>query len=222
MATDREERTSDSRLVRSVVRIEYDERLSELSVPDGSWDIVVFRAGRNAAVMITGTTTYAVPTVNNPGDVLLCISFKPGVYMPFYAPASMRNRAVMLPHHDRRSTMVASEVIEIPTFENADDFVATLERSGLFVYDDLVDSVVSGEPRAATPRTLQRHFLQSTGLTHNFYRQMERARRAVDLLRSGHAGAEAALEAGYADQSHMINSLKALTGLTPKHLPRDL
>lgn len=218
MSISKVERSSEWTFVRSVTRVEYNSRQSELSLPDGCWDIVVFRNGRSAGVMITGNTTRPVRTINNPGDELLCISFKPGVYMPSYAPLQMRDRAVML--SKPRTTMVrlGSEVLEIPSFESADDFVKKLATGGLLSHDELVASMFEGDRMAASIRSRQRHFLQSTGLTLSRFQQIERARRAADLLRDGQAGADAALEAGYYDQSHMINSLKAILGQTPKQI----
>ena len=221
MSIDREERPSDSRFVRSVTRIAYNEHRADLSVPDGCWDVVIFRNRSGATVLLTGTTTRPVTSINRPGDELLCISFKPGGYMPRFAPVRMRDRAITLPNPNRYSLRLGSEVLEIPTFENADDFVAKLSKAGLLAHDSLVDSVISGDPRAASIRSLQRHFLMATGLTLSFHRQIERARRAVEFLREGRAAVDVALEAGYADQSHMINSLKAITGQTPSQIVKS-
>jgi methylphosphotriester-DNA--protein-cysteine methyltransferase len=48
--------------------------------------------------------------------------------------------------------------------------------------------------------------------------QLERARHAYQLLRQGTPAAEAALLAGYADQSHLTRSLKVIEGKTPARI----
>jgi Helix-turn-helix domain len=221
MSCDRQERSSDSRFVQSVTRVVYHRRSVDLSVPDGRWDIVIFRSRGKPTVLLTGATTRPITSVNKPGDELLCISFKPGVYMPAHAPAPLRDRAIVIGNPTSRSLSLGSQIFEIPDYENADDFVASLSKRDLLAYDELVDSVLTGEPRAASIRSLQRHFLQATGLTFNFHKQIERARLAMDLLRQGQDAVDVALEVGYTDQSHMINSLKSIMGQTPTQILRS-
>ena len=61
-------------------------------------------------------------------------------------------------------------------------------------------------------RSVQRHFLLATGMTHRTYRQIQRARYAAGLLRSGASIAEAVHQAGYYDQAHLTRSLTRLIG----------
>ena len=64
-------------------------------------------------------------------------------------------------------------------------------------------------------RTVQRRFLQATGLTQNDFHQIERARHATTLLKQGLPIVETVYEAGYFDQPHLTRSLKHFIGLTP-------
>lgn len=57
-------------------------------------------------------------------------------------------------------------------------------------------------------------------MTPNQFAQIKRACHAVDLLRRGLPLAAVAIEAGYADQSHLTRSLKAIMGQTPAALQR--
>ena len=218
---DRRERLSDSPFVQAVTRIEYAGHRQERNLPDGRWDFVIFRNQGHATILLTGTTTRPITSFNRPGDELLCISFKAGVYMPLFSPPSMRDTARLLPRVHGRSFALGSQILEIPNFENADDFVAKLTQLDLLVQDELVDSVLSGEPRAASPRSLQRHFLQATGLPLHFHKQIQRAQRAADLLRTGRPAADVAAQTGFTDQSHMIHSLKALLGQTPSQIVQN-
>jgi len=66
----------------------------------------------------------------------------------------------------------------------------------------------------------ERHFLQATGMTHSALRQIERARHATTLLRSGVAIGDVVHEAGYFDQAHLTRSLRHFIGVTPAKLAR--
>ena len=64
-------------------------------------------------------------------------------------------------------------------------------------------------------RTLQRHFLDTTGITKNKSEQIVKARNAFMLLQEGKQIADVAYQLGYADQAHLTRSLKLLAGQTP-------
>jgi len=67
-------------------------------------------------------------------------------------------------------------------------------------------------------RSVQRHFVRATGMTLSTLQQIQRARRAANLLVGGHPILDAAFEAGYYDQAHLTRSVKQLLGTTPKKL----
>ena len=211
-------RNSDSPFVKSIARTICHASGSFRVVPDGSWDILVIKHHDFSRVLVTGALTRPIFSVNEVGDELLCISFKPGVYSPYLLPQVLRDRSVRTGSSNGRSFGIFNESFEIPDFENADDFVNRLYRCEFLTVDELVSSRCTGDPIAASLRSIQRHFLKSTGLTLNFYQQLERAKKAEKLLRQGCAAADAAYEAGFTDQSHMINSLKAILGQTPTEI----
>jgi len=62
---------------------------------------------------------------------------------------------------------------------------------------------------------LLRGFARETGVTPHAYLIQRRVRLARQLLTAGHALAEAALEAGFADQSHMTRAFRRQLGVTP-------
>jgi methylphosphotriester-DNA--protein-cysteine methyltransferase len=90
------------------------------------------------------------------------------------------------------------------------------------------DAIVSSDGRIALARfasvlglaraDFARGFQRSYGFRPVEYRALHRARAALALLRAGAPFAEAALDAGYAHQSHMNNSLRAILGTTPSAL----
>jgi AraC-like DNA-binding protein len=110
---------------------------------------------------------------------------------------------------------------EIPSFENAEVMVSRLARSGVIAYDRAVGAALLGDPQALTRRSVQRHFLHVAGMTQSRFRQIERARHAVHLLRSGSSILDVVHEVGYFDQAHLTRSLKHLIGQTPLKLQRE-
>lgn len=63
--------------------------------------------------------------------------------------------------------------------------------------------------------TLLRAFLLHTGVTPYRYLQAVRVGKARALLERGMPPADAALQTGFADQSHLSHALRQFTGLTP-------
>ena len=76
------------------------------------------------------------------------------------------------------------------------------------------------EPQELSQRSIQRHFLQATGLTQSSIRQIERAQFATMLLQQCVSIADTIDETGYADQAHLTRSLKYFIGKTPSQIVR--
>lgn len=70
------------------------------------------------------------------------------------------------------------------------------------------------------PSYLVRSFSKTVGLTPHAYTLYRRVLRARDALLAGRLGAEAALEAGFYDQSHMIRHFHRHLGVTPSAIER--
>lgn len=66
-----------------------------------------------------------------------------------------------------------------------------------------------------TTRALHRRCLDWFGYGPSVLRRVLRFRTALALLRAGHAPAEVAYRAGYADQPHLSRELRALSGRPP-------
>jgi AraC-like DNA-binding protein len=142
------------------------------------------------------------------------------VFVPALPGAQMVDRGVLRPLTSSRTFALEGERLEIPGFDNAEGLVDRLVRRGLLVRDEIVAGVVEGRPLAASPRSVQRHFLHATGVTAKQLSQIQRACTAVTLLRAGRAPIEVAIELGYADQPHLTRSLKRLMGQTPAQIAR--
>jgi AraC-like DNA-binding protein len=148
----------------------------------------------------------------------LGIRFKPGTYMPSHPPRELVDGNVTLPESVTGRFWLNGSVWRMPDYENADTFVEWLTRDGQIVVDQAISAALHGETAAATQRTLQRRFVQATGVTQGAVRQIERARHATLMLRCGVSIAETTYEAGYFDQPHLTRSLKRLVGQTPAEL----
>jgi AraC-like DNA-binding protein len=74
-----------------------------------------------------------------------------------------------------------------------------------------------------TERTLERHFLNLVGITPKEFHRVMRFRRALHAIhrRPRPTYAALALEAGYADQAHLIRDFRSFAGLTPAAYARE-
>jgi AraC-like DNA-binding protein len=62
---------------------------------------------------------------------------------------------------------------------------------------------------------VQRRFLQSAGLLRGTLDQIQRARKALTMLKRGASILDTVLQAGYYDQPHLTRALRRFVGLTP-------
>ena len=140
--------------------------------------------------------------------------------MPILPGERMRDEGVVLDTAGPDRFLLDSDSFEIPRIDNVEDFVSRLLKREAVTSNTLVASITHGAPLAATERTMQRHFLKTTGLTLKTYHQIARARQALVLLRQGDAPAAVAAALGYADQPHLTRSLRTYMGMTPGQIAR--
>ena len=107
---------------------------------------------------------------------------------------------------------------ELPRYDNADVFVDRLARAGLIVHDPVVPAALDGDAVGLSSRSVERRVSRATGLTQGAIRQIRRADRALELLAEGMSALDAASRAGYADQAHLVRSLRRFAGQTPSQL----
>lgn len=76
---------------------------------------------------------------------------------------------------------------------------------------------------SCSPRHLQRTFKSAVGIPPKSYSAIIQFHRALNFITTGGLNAsEAALEAGYSDQSHMVRSFQMFGGFTPSYIPPNL
>ena len=191
-----------------------------VSIAQTQFEIAVTRHRGQVFLTLRGPETRATPAACPEGE-WLGIRFKLGTFMPRLTPGTLRDRRdVTLPHAAARAFWLNGSAWEYPDFENADTFVARLAREGIIARDFAVGAMLERQPAKLPIRSVQRHFVRSTGITHRTVRQIERARYATVLLKQGVPILDTVHQAGYFDQPHLTRSLKTLIGSTPAEISR--
>lgn len=72
-----------------------------------------------------------------------------------------------LPEAIRQSFWINGSAWQFPDYANAETFVDKLVREGLLVHEPIVDAALRGQLQERSLRSIQRRFLQATGLTHS-------------------------------------------------------
>jgi hypothetical protein len=214
-------RPSDSPFVERVWR-SWSERAGRLhSIAASNWEMVVSRVGGRTTLTVRGPET-AATALDCPADgEWIGIRFRLGTFMPALPAGRLIDRQDVTLPGSRRQFLLDGDAWDYPGFENAEALVARLAERGLIARDRVVEAVADGDDAPTLSlRSTQRRFLRATGLTRSRYLRIERARCATRLLRRGVPILDAVHEAGYFDQAHLGNELKALTGLTPAAIAR--
>jgi hypothetical protein len=216
-----EDRPSDSPVVERVWRSHSERAGTFLSMAACNWVMVVTRLAGRTFLTVRGPETRATVADCPEDGEWIGIHFKLGTFMPLFPTGVLRDRNdVTLSAASSRSFRLGGAAWEYPSFENAETFVARLVARGLIVADGYVGDALRGQPSPRSARTDQRRIRRATGMTRSTIRQIERARRATDLLRHGTPAADVVHDAGYFDQAHLIRSLKRFVGQTPGQLAR--
>lgn len=224
-----EERPSESSFVETIWRTQSENADSFISCAVSHWEIVVTRQDGKTALTLRGPETQATLAPCPANAEFFGIQFKLGTFMPHLPVSSLVDNAITLPAATSQSFWLNHSAWQFPNFDDADIFVDKLVREGLLVREAVVDTVLRGQRQGrlaqSTPpkeslRSIQRHFIQATGLTHRTIQQIERAQQAADLLEQGVSILDTVDQIGYADQSHLTRSLKRFIGQTPAQISR--
>ena len=215
------DRPSDSPYIQRVWRYHSDGCGSFLSIVECRSELVVTRYQGRIRVTLRGPETVATRLSYAADEDWMGIRLKPGVFLPSWPAQELVDRGVNLPEVAGGSFWLDGSVWQVPDCDDADTFVAQLARAGVLAIDDTVPAALRGDLTDASPRTVQRRFLQATGVTRSVAQQIERARYAALLLMRGDSIADVTYAAGYFDQPHLTRSMKRLIGQTPAELLRD-
>ncbi len=210
-------RTSDSPFVKSVWQLDFDTDGEVTVSADGTWDIVFGKLGEIWACTITGPTNHTVTYPYSRGQEALGITLREGTYMPGLPAREVINVGRTLTA-ERGVVTIRGIEFDIPTFETAEAFVDQLYERGLLARDPVVEKTLDHDDTFMSARSVQRHFIDTTGLPLSRHQQIARAQKAAALIRGGMALKDVAQECGYFDQAHMNRSIKQILGVTPQQI----
>lgn len=189
------------------------------ATPDGCWDLIVLiQKDGTQGMMLTGQASKTTMVPYEAGTRSVVISFAAGACIPQMPGASMLDLVELLPNTDDSHFALLGFTFEIPTYDTAENLVIEMERCGLLAMDEVVAAVLQGTPKAMSSRTMQRHFIQATGLTYKALEQIHRAQKAVTLIQRGASASNAAANAGFSDQPHLSKSLKRIMRSYPSNV----
>jgi AraC-like DNA-binding protein len=183
---------------------------------DASWDMIFIQPRHGKPrVLLCGPCSKTTDVPYSAGNKNFGMRFKPGVIFTDIPVREMANVTLPLPMPTEDTFMLQGITWKLPTYENVEEFVAGLVGHGLLRLDPVVRDVLEGRAVNMTARSIQRHFAMTIGLSPRQVRQIESARKAVELLLQGRPLPDVAYELDYADLPHMIRMLKRFTGFTP-------
>ncbi|MUG94863.1 helix-turn-helix domain-containing protein [Scytonema sp. UIC 10036] len=215
-----EERPSDSSFVETIWRTQSEGAGSFTSVAVNHWEMVITKQHGKTTLTVRGPETKA-STAHCPEDAeFFGIQFKLGIFMPHLPLKNLVNQSLTLSEATSRSFWLNGSAWQFPDYENSDTFVNKLIHDGLLVREPIVDAALQSQLPELSLRSIQRRFLQATGLTHSAIRQIDRARQAAALLEQGMSILDTVHVTGYSDQPHMTKALKHLLGQTPGQIAR--
>src|ERR1051325_4096175 len=218
-----EERLSDSPFVERIWWAQSEGTGGFLSIAASHWEMVISTYQDEMIMTVRGPETKVTSMdVTIVGTEFFGIIFKHGVFMPHFPVGDLVDGDLNLPDASSRSFWLNSSAWQFPNYENADTFVERLVREDLLVCDPMIEPVLRDEPQELSPRSVQRRFVQATGLTRSSIRKIERARYATMLLGQGVSIFDTVEQAGYSDQAHMTRALKYMIGKTPTQLSTKL
>lgn len=214
-----EERLSDSPFVERIWRSHSEGADPFISIAECRWEMVVTRRQGKITMILRGPETRATLLGDCPEEgEWLGIRFKMGTVIPHLPASKLLDGTLTLPEATSHSFWLHGSAWQFPDYENADTFVERLVREGHMVREPAVDAVLQGHLPDLSLRSVQRRFLQVSGVTQSAARQIERARYATLLLQQGVSIPDTVYQAGYFDQSHLTRALKHFIGQTPAQI----
>ena len=218
---DFEQRAAESPFVESIWRTTSEDAGRFMSMAVTKWQMVISKHEDKIYFTIRGPETKAAWADSPENAEFFGINFKLGTFMPHMPNSQLVDLDINLPDASAERIWLQGAAWEVPSFENADTFIARLVRDELLVHDPIVDATLAGRAQAVSLRSVQRRFLRATGLTHGAFSQIERAQHAATLLEQGVSILDTVDQAGYADQPHLTRSLKRFVGRTPAEILRS-
>ncbi len=207
-------------------------------LPDGAVDTVIERGETDARCLVFGTATRRTRFPLKRGCDYLGVRFRPGRAFNLLTMTPAQLADCWVSASDALSFSleeVAESALRDDVFDRID---VVLEREFRRCaqtrsrVDDAVDAIEAShgamhmreaaEVFGRGNRQLQRAFLEAVGLSPKSFARIARFRYASALVASRrYRLADVAAIAGYADQSHMSNDFRNLSGASPRAVLRE-
>jgi AraC-like DNA-binding protein len=213
-----EERVSDSPYVALVQRGRTAQGGSVLRPAESHWHMVLLRYKGETRFLVVGPWTTTGILSYPEGAELLWIKLNPGTFLRRFPARHILNKETALPQATNRTFWLHNSAWQFPDYDNVETFVERLAHQEALILDPVVSAALENQPQTLSPRTLRYRFLQATGMTQSYIRQIDRARRAETLLQQGRSILDTVYEAGYFDQPHLTRELKRWIGYTPTQI----
>lgn len=195
-------------------------------LPDGCMDLV----WTGSALVVAGPDTRPHPVQRAPGVRSAGLRFAPGALPSLLEVPAAELRDLRVPLAELQPGLARAAVARLehglaPPAVLA-DLAAALPgspaaagiRAAAARLDRGAGAAEVADSLGWTPRTLHRQCLAAFGYGPSVLRRVLRFRRASALLYAGVAPAEAAAQAGYADQPHLSREVRSLAGTAPTQL----
>ncbi|MFC5750622.1 helix-turn-helix domain-containing protein [Actinomadura rugatobispora] len=213
-----ETRRSDSPWVDTVWTCTSEQVTAMTSVAGARWGLVFWEQDGRAYAGISGPETRTGTAPVPDGVTFMGIEFAVGTSLQAVPTSALVNGGIELPDTTRRTFRLDGARWETPGPDDAEVLVGRLVRTGIVVRDPLVAEALRGRRPAVSGRTVERRFRAATGLTRGGVRQIERARRAAELLALGETAADVVAKLDYFDESHLARALRSYVGRTAGQL----
>jgi len=215
-----EGRTSDSPYIHGIWHGHTHGVYTPLCPAAAEWNLLPQRKRGKVTVQVEGPLTHAKAKLETDDTEFCVIRFTVGTFLPIIPIHPYLNSDVSLPEASHGSFWLHGMNWEFPRFADVELFVARLVRHEVLLRDPLVTAVLHDQPHSVSMRTVRRRFLQTTGLSPKQITQINRALRAMALLKRGIPILDVVYDLGYADQPHLTRSLWRFIGQTPGEIAR--
>lgn len=175
------------------------------------------RSDKTLAAELYGPSLRPRVLQGHAGEEYWGIEFKAHVSLAAMTKGTILDAFVSLPTKGDAFS-IGSQTYTIPAYSELEALIGQLQDDGELIVDQRIHRALQGDGAGFSERSRQRRIKQVTGLTKKQIEQLRRARHAFYLLQAGNTASQAAVTAGYADQSHLTRSLKLLRDQTPAQI----
>ena len=210
-----QEHPGSSPLVRTVWRAEVEAPGTYPVIGSEYWGVsFIRRPSGQLAAELDGPCMQARVVEGYVGESYWGVELAAHVAIPGVPKRAILGETVALPIHDGLVEL-GGRRWPVPGWPDLEPWVSRLAEQGGLLVDEEIRRALLGERVGASERTWQRRYRRTVGMTSQQIDQLRRAQRAYVLLQTGLSPAEAASEAGFADQPHLTRALRLIRGQTP-------